>query len=116
MNGFLVIFLAALGTFISVPGRRSFSVFGLLSIFQFVIVILLVGFSMMIKRQLSFLDHKDLGYSAKNIFVARIPGQDPRGSLLVEEMEETGRGDQCFHRPPPSGGCLSEHEFCSWRK
>jgi len=85
--GILVIFLTALGTFLSVPGRRGFSVFGLLSIFQFIIVILLVGFSMMIKRQISFLDQKDLGYSAQNVLVVRIPGQETSGSLLVEEIK-----------------------------
>ncbi len=65
--GILVIFLTALGTLLSVPGRKSFSVFGLLTIVQFVIVILLVGFSMMIKRQISYLDQKDLGYTAENV-------------------------------------------------
>ena len=85
--GILVIFLTGLGTFLSRPGRRGFSVFGMLSIFQFVIVIVLVAFSTMIKRQISFLDQKDLGYSAENVLIARIPGQEPRGSLLVEEMK-----------------------------
>jgi len=46
-----------------------------------------VAFSMMIKRQMSFLDQKDLGYSAENVLIARIPGNAPRGSLLVEEIE-----------------------------
>ena len=85
--GILVVFFTLLGTLLSVPGRKGFSVFAVLSVFQFVIVILLVGFSMMIKRQIRFLDQKDLGYSAENMLVARIPGDVPRGSLLVEEIK-----------------------------
>ena len=85
--GILVIFFTLLGTLLSVPGRRGFTVFGLLSVFQFVIVIILVGFSLMIKRQISFLGQKDLGYSAENMLIARIPGEVPRGSLLVEEIQ-----------------------------
>jgi len=86
--GILVTLFTLLGTLLSVPGRKDFSVFGLLSVFQFVIVIILVGFSMMIKRQISFLDQKDLGYSAENMLIARIPGELPRGTLLVEEIQK----------------------------
>ncbi len=86
--GFLVILFTALGTYLSVPGRKSFNLFGLLTVVQFAIVIILVGFSMMINRQIRFLDHKDLGYSEENIVVTRIPADNPRASLLVEEIQK----------------------------
>jgi putative ABC transport system permease protein len=86
--GLLVILFTALGTHLSVPGRKSFNSFGLLTVVQFAIVIILVAFSMMINRQIRFLDHKDLGYSEENILVNRIPAANPRGSLLVEEIQK----------------------------
>jgi len=86
--GGLVILFTALGSYISVPGRRSFSVFGWLTVIQFAIVIILVGFSMMINRQINFLDGKDLGYAAENVLITRVPARQPRGSLLVEEIEK----------------------------
>jgi len=85
-TGIPVIVLAALG--MHLPVKKSFSVFGLLTIIQFAIVVVLLGFSIMIERQLGYLDQKDLGYTEENIFVVRIPGNNPRGSLLVEEMEQ----------------------------
>lgn len=81
-----VIFVAALG--MQLPARRSLHLFAWLTIIQFSIVVILLGFSMMIERQLSYLDHKDLGYSQENIFVVRIPGPNPRGTLLVEQIEQ----------------------------
>jgi putative ABC transport system permease protein len=86
--GLLVILFTALGTHLAVPGRKSFNSFGLLTVVQFAIVIILVAFSMMINRQIRFLDHKDLGYSEENIVVTRIPAANPRGSLLVEEIQK----------------------------
>jgi len=59
-----------------------------LTVFQFAIVIILVGFSMMINRQIRFLDHKDLGYTEENVLITRIPSVKPRGSLIVEEIEK----------------------------
>jgi putative ABC transport system permease protein len=85
-TGIPVVILAALG--MHLPLKKSSSVFGVLTIIQFTIVVFLLGFSMMINRQLSYLDHKDLGYATKNVFVAGIPGMNPRGSLLLEEIEQ----------------------------
>ena len=78
--------LAALG--MHLPLKQHSSVFGVLTIIQFAIVVFLLGFSMTIERQLSYLDHKDLGFSARDIYVVRIPGMNPRGNLLVEEIEQ----------------------------
>jgi len=84
-TGIPVIVLATLGT--RLPVRRNFNVFGFLTVIQFAIVIILLGFSMVIEKQISYMDQKDLGFSEKNVFVVRIPSEQPRGSLLVEEME-----------------------------
>ena len=84
--GIPVTVLATLG--MRVPIRKNFSVFGILSVIQFAIVIVLVGFSLVIERQISYMDQKDLGFTEKNVFVVRIPAERPRGSLLVEEMEK----------------------------
>ncbi len=86
--GLFVILLTALGSYFSLSGRKSFGFFAWLSVFQFAIVIILVGFSMMINRQISYLDSKDLGYSEENLIVTRIPGRNITGSLLVEEMQK----------------------------
>jgi putative ABC transport system permease protein len=85
-TGIPIVILAALG--MHLPLKKSSHVFGVLTIVQFAIVVFLLGFSMMIERQLSYMDHKDLGFTDENIFVVRIPGSNPRGSFLVEEMEQ----------------------------
>jgi len=68
-------------------GRRTFGVFGMLTIVQFAIVIVLLGFSIFTKRQITYMNNKNLGYMDKNIFVVRIPSSQPRGSLLVEDIK-----------------------------
>lgn len=87
-SGLFVFLLTALGSYFSLSGRKSFSFFGWLCVFQFAIVIILVGFSMMINRQITYLDSKDLGYSEENLIVTQIPGRNIRGGLLVEEMQK----------------------------
>jgi putative ABC transport system permease protein len=57
-----------------------------LTVVQFGIVVFLTGFSMMIGRQLRFMDHKDLGYTSENVYITRIPSREPRGSFLLEEI------------------------------
>jgi putative ABC transport system permease protein len=68
-------------------GGKLSGIFGALTVIQFVIVVFLIGFSMMIGRQLRFLDHKDLGYTAENVYIARIPSSEPKGSFLLEEIK-----------------------------
>jgi putative ABC transport system permease protein len=97
-----VLFLAALGIHASgskytivellrgeaPAGREAFSVFGMLTIIQFGIVTVLMGFSIVIGRQINYMDNKDLGYNEDNIYIIRIPAQQPRGSILVEEVKK----------------------------
>ena len=84
--GIPVTVLATLG--MRLPLRRNFSIFGILTVIQFAIVIILLGFSLVIERQISYLDRKDLGFTGENVIVVRIPAESPRGSFLVEEMEK----------------------------
>lgn len=73
----------------NLPGRnKDYIVFGVLTLVQFAIVIVLFAFSMMINKQIRFMDQKDLGYTDENTFIIRIPSQSPRGSLLVEEIRK----------------------------
>lgn len=69
-------------------GRSLFRVLGALITVQFGIVIFLLGFSLMIGKQLNYMDNKSLGYNPENILLVRIPGQNPRGSLLLEEVRK----------------------------
>ncbi len=69
-------------------GKKLFGIFGILTLIQFGIVLFLIGFSLMIGKQLRFLDDKDLGYTTKNIYIIRIPSSQPRGSLLLEEIKK----------------------------
>ncbi|MFC2098747.1 ABC transporter permease [Bacteroidota bacterium] len=69
-------------------GKNLFRILGTLIVVQFGIVVFLIGFSLMIDKQLKYLNNKDLGYNSKNVLVARIPGQQPRGSLLLEEIRK----------------------------
>jgi len=92
VTGIPITLLAALGMHRSGSGvphdKRNQSVFGLLTIVQFSIVIVLMGFSVFIKRQIVYMDNKDLGYTDENVFIARIPSAQPRGSILVEEIRK----------------------------
>jgi putative ABC transport system permease protein len=67
-------------------GGKLFGIFGVLTVVQFGIVVFLIGFSMMIGKQLRFLDHKDLGYTSENVYIVRIPSPEPRGIFLLEEI------------------------------
>lgn len=69
-------------------GRKLFGILGILTVIQFGIVVFLIGFSLMIGKQLRFLDNKDLGYTSKNIYISRIPQQQPGGNILLEEIRK----------------------------
>ncbi len=69
-------------------GRKLFGILGILTVIQFGIVVFLIGFSLMIGKQLRFLDNKDLGYTSKNIYIAGIPQQQPVGNILLEEIRK----------------------------
>ena len=85
-TGIPVIIIATLG--MQLPVKKNFRIFGVLTVIQFAVVIILMGFSLVVQRQITYLDQTDLGFTEKNVFVVRIPAEDPRGSFLVEEMEK----------------------------
>ncbi len=109
--GLFVILITALGSYFSLSGRKSFGFFGVLTVFQFAIVILLVGFSIMINRQITYLDAKDLGYSEKNLIVTQIPGRNIRGSLLVEEIQKQAGVVSAYTAQYHPGDAFQSMEF-----
>ena len=58
----------------------------LLVIFQFAMVIALIGFTIVINMQMKFIDKKDLGYSSENIMVIRVPQSNAKVHILKEEL------------------------------
>jgi putative ABC transport system permease protein len=102
ISGIFVVFVAASGMHFSgslrsvvdllkgekTSGKKLVGILGVLTIVQFGIVVFLIGFSMMIGKQLRFMNDKDLGYTSENIYVMRIPSRNPRGSLLLEEIRK----------------------------
>ncbi len=109
--GLFVILITALGSYYSLSGRKSFGFFGVLTVFQFAIVILLVGFSMMINRQIAYLDSKDLGYSEENLIITPIPGRTIRGSVLVEEIQKQAGVVSAYTAQYHPGDAFQSMEF-----
>ncbi|MEN8120991.1 MAG: ABC transporter permease, partial [Bacteroidota bacterium] len=58
----------------------------LLVIFQFAMVIALIGFTIVINLQMKFIDKKDLGYSSENVMVIRVPQSNAKVHILKEEL------------------------------
>jgi len=57
-----------------------------LVIFQFVLVISLTGFAMLVNKQMNFIEKKELGYSAENVVVIKIPQLNEKIRLFREEL------------------------------
>lgn len=57
-----------------------------LVIFQFVMVIALTGFSMLVNKQMNFIENKELGYSNENVVVIKIPQLNEKIKLLRTEL------------------------------
>jgi len=57
-----------------------------LVIFQFVMVIGLVGFSITINKQMRFVEDKDLGYSSENLLVLKLPQRNAKVYQLMDEL------------------------------
>lgn len=58
----------------------------LLIIFQFVMVIALIGFTIVINLQMKFINNKDLGYSSENVLIIRVPQTNAKVNILKEEL------------------------------
>ena len=57
-----------------------------LVIFQFVMVISLIGFALLLNKQMSFIEEKDLGYSCDNVVVIKIPQQNEKIDVFKDEL------------------------------
>lgn len=58
----------------------------LLVIFQFAMVIALIGFTLLINLQMNFINNRELGYSSENVLVIRVPQSNERVHVLKEEL------------------------------
>lgn len=84
------------------PGSPGAGILDILSIVQFAVVIFLLAFSLIISRQLAYVNSKDLGYQTGNIYVIRIPANQPGGNILRDEIKKrTGIISACtvHHHP-----------------
>jgi len=57
-----------------------------LVIFQFVMVIALIGFALLLNKQMNFIEKKDLGYASQNVIVIKIPQQNAKVDLFRNEL------------------------------
>ncbi len=57
-----------------------------LVIFQFVMVIALTGFALLVNKQMNFIEHKALGYSSDNVAVIKIPQVNEKVKLFRAEL------------------------------
>jgi len=57
-----------------------------LVIFQFVMVIALTGFALLVNKQMNYIEHKELGYSSENVAVIRIPQVNEKIKLFRAEL------------------------------
>jgi len=57
-----------------------------LVIFQFVMVIALIGFALLLNKQMNFIENKDLGYASENVIVIKIPQQNAKVDIFRNEL------------------------------
>jgi putative ABC transport system permease protein len=57
-----------------------------LVIFQFVMVVALIGFALLLNKQMNFIKNKDLGYTSENVIVIKIPQQNAKIDIFREEL------------------------------
>lgn len=66
--------------------NRKINTAKILVVFQFVIVIILIGFAITINRQMNFISTKDLGYTSENVIVIRVPQANEKVNVLKDEL------------------------------
>ena len=57
-----------------------------LVIFQFVMVIALISFALLLNKQMSFIEKKDLGYDSENLIVIKVPQQNAKVDIFRNEL------------------------------
>ena len=60
-----------------------------LVIFQFAMVIALIGFALLLNKQMNFIEKKDLGYDSENVVVIKIPQQNAKVDIFRNELLKT---------------------------
>lgn len=58
----------------------------MLVVFQFAIVIVLIGFATSINLQMGYINNKELGYSNHNVLVIKVPQSNQKVNLLKQEL------------------------------
>ena len=57
-----------------------------LVIFQFVMVIALIAFALLLNKQMNFIEKKELGYDSENVVVIKIPQQNAKVDIFRNEL------------------------------
>lgn len=69
---------------IKLKSKRKFAV--VLLIFQFTAVIGLIGFTLLINKQIDFIQNKDLGYNNEQVLVLKVPQNNDKINILKQEL------------------------------
>ncbi len=72
-------------------GSRNFSfqknkIIKSLVVFQFVLVISLISFTILLNKQLQYINTKDLGYNAENVMIINSPQKNNQVNICVDEL------------------------------
>lgn len=70
---------------IKLNSKRKFAV--ILLIFQFTAVIALIGFTLLINKQIDYIQNKDLGYHSEQVLVIKVPQNNERVNILKQELK-----------------------------
>ncbi|NPD46624.1 ABC transporter permease [Lentimicrobium sp. S6] len=70
---------------IKLKSKRKFAV--ILLIFQFTAVIGLIGFTLLINKQIDFIQNKDLGYNSEQTLVIKVPQNNEKINILKQELK-----------------------------
>ncbi len=70
---------------IKLKSKRKFAV--ILLIFQFTAVIALIGFTLLINKQIGYIQNKDLGYNSEQVLVIQVPQNNEKISILKQELK-----------------------------
>jgi putative ABC transport system permease protein len=88
---------------------------GLLGV-QLVAAILMISGSMIIKKQITFLKEKDLGFEQENILVVDANGFDPRTEVIIDELQKNSQITDVAAVSNVPGGQFNQHPIYSENK
>ena len=73
-----------------------------LVVFQFVLVIVLMGFTLLVNKQINFINTKSLGYQAENVMIIKSPQRNSNVKVFRDELKKIPRVIEtaiCHHYP-----------------